>query len=232
MNKRRSTKLAPAATELRNPKMEKILNCAEREFAAHGYSATPLRKIAAAARVNQALLIYYFGSKEKLYQAVFMRRGLELTHKRLQLLEELEENSDKPLTVEALVASFLLPAVSMYQQKDGRDFLKLQARLQSEPKEITAKLRATVYDKATRIYIEKFKMALPHIDPKAMVWRMTMMIGAYLYVISDPNRLEQLSDGACTADDEAQVIHQFSTFFTGGFKYPMEAGTPATRRTP
>lgn len=227
MNKRRSLKLAPIATGLRNPKMEKILNCAEREFAARGYSATPLRKIAAAARVNQALINYYFGSKEKLYQAVFLRRGLELTQKRLQLLEELEKNADKPLTVEALVGSFLLPAISMlYQQSDGRNFLKLQARLQSEPKEITAKLRASIYDTTTRTYIEKFKQALPHIDPKAIVWRMTMMIGAYLYVASDPYRLEQLSDGTCRADDEAEVIHQFSTFFTGGFNYPIEPLEP------
>lgn len=220
MRKRASAEVA--TTEPRNPKMEKILSCAEREFSAHGYTATPLRKIAAAAKVNQALIIYYFGSKEKLYHAVFMRRGLELTHKRLRLLDELTNAKSGSLSVEDLVRSFLYPAIQMLQQRnDGRSFIRLQARLQSEPGEITSKLRAAVYDKATRTYIEKFKAALPDIDASAMVWRMTMMIGAYLYVLSDPTRLEQLSDGSCDASDHDEMLRQFLSFFTGGFKSPV-----------
>lgn len=202
--------------------MEKILNCAERQFSSRGYTATPLRMIAAAAKVNQALIIYYFGSKEKLYRAVFLRRGLELTQKRLRLLEELELTKHRALTVEDLVRCFLYPAIQMLRQKsDGRDFLRLQARLHSEPSEVTSKLRAAVYDRATRIFIEKFKAALPHIDAGAMVWRMTMMIGAYLYVISDPTRLEQLSNGSCDASDHEEMLRQFLSFFTGGFKSPL-----------
>jgi hypothetical protein len=60
------------------------------------------------------------------------------------------------------------------------------------------------------------------VDPDAMVWRMTMMIGAYLYVISDPNRLEQLSNGRCDAKDPDELVRQFTAFFTGGFMAPIE----------
>jgi hypothetical protein len=112
----------------------------------------------------------------------------------------------------------------MYQGSNRKDFLRLQARLQNEPKEITGKLRAIVYDEATRRYIERFKATLnPHIDPKAIVWRMVAMIGAYLYVVSDPSRLEQLSNGLCDAKDQDEVIRQLSTFFTGGFKYSSQS---------
>ena len=223
MNKRFSTRLAAVSPVLRNSKMEKILNCAEKEFAVRGYSATPLHKIATGAKVNQALISYYFGSKEKLYQAVFLRRGLELTRERLRLLDELENRTSGPPTVEDLIRSFLVPAISMmYQGNDRRDFLRLQARLQNEPKEITAKLRAIVYDEATRRYIESFKAALPQIDPTAIVWRMVMMIGAYLYIVSDASRLEQLSNGLCDANDQEDVIRQLSAFLTGGFKYPLK----------
>jgi AcrR family transcriptional regulator len=219
---KRALASSTAATAPRNSKREKILNCAEREFSARGFAATPLRMIAAAAKVNQALIIYYFGSKEKLYQAVFLRRGAELTEARLRLLGELEAARDGALTVEDLVRCFLHPAIEMLRQKsDGREFLRLQARLQSEPKAITSKLRAAVYDKATRAYIDKFQAALPHIDARAMVWRMTMMIGGYLYVSSDPARLEQLSDGACNASDHEEMLRQFLSFFTGGFKSPL-----------
>ncbi|MGH9553032.1 MAG: TetR/AcrR family transcriptional regulator [Terriglobales bacterium] len=222
MNQRRSAKLAPVATKLRNPKMAKILNCAEREFAARGYSATPLHRIAAAAKVNQALINYYFGSKQQLYQAVFHRRGVALSQKRLDLLEALEKSTNAQLAVEDLVSSFLRPAISMlYGESSAKDFLRLQARLQNEPKEIAARLRASVYDTTTRAYIERFKLALPHINSNAIVWRMTMMIGAYLYVVADPYRLEQLSDGACNVSDQEEVLRQLSTFLAGGFRSPI-----------
>lgn len=203
---------------IRNSKMKKILDCAEREFAARGYSATPLHKIATAARVNQALISYYFGSKEKLYRAIFLRRGSELTQERIRLLDELENNSSGTPTVEELIRCFIVPAISMmYQGPDRRDFLRLQARLQNEPKEVTGKLRVIVYDEATLRYIESFKKTLPHIDPNAIVWRTVMMIGAYLYIVSDAIRLQQLSNGQCDTKDQEEVIRQISTFLTGGF---------------
>ena len=217
---KRASRPQAIGPEIRNSKMEKILNCAEKEFAARGYAATPLHKIATSAKVNQALISYYFGSKVKLYEAIFLRRGLELTRERLRLLDQLE-NRKLPPTVDELVKSFLIPAISMmYQGNNRNDFLRLQARLQNEPKEITGKLRAIVYDEATRRYIESFKAVLnPHVDTQAIVWRMVAMIGAYLYVVSDPSRLEQLSNGLCDVKDQDEVIRQLSTFFTGGFNH-------------
>jgi AcrR family transcriptional regulator len=233
MNKPALARLAAVGPKIRSAKMARILNCAEKEFAARGYSATPLHKIATGARVNQALISYYFGSKEKLYQAVFLRRGLELTRERLRLLDELQSRSVPP-TVEDLIRSFLVPAISMmYQSDDRKNFLRLQARLQNEPKEITGKLRAIVYDDATRRYIEAFKMALPQVDARAIVWRMVMMIGAYLYIVSDESRLEQLSGGLCDAGDQGEVIRQISAFLTGGFKNPLDIeGIRSTEKSP
>ena len=49
---------------------------------------------------------------------------------------------------------------------------------------------------------------------------MTMMFGAYLCIVSDASRLEQLSNGLCDASDKDEVIHQLSTFFTGGVQIP------------
>ncbi len=46
-----------------------ILAVARRQFATRGYEATSLRGIAADAKVDPALLIYYFGTKEGLFAA-------------------------------------------------------------------------------------------------------------------------------------------------------------------
>lgn len=52
---------------------ERILNAAEDLFANSSYSATRISDIATKAEVNQALVHYYFSTKEKLYGAVLDR---------------------------------------------------------------------------------------------------------------------------------------------------------------
>ena len=60
---------------------EKIIKAACRVFAEKGLSGARMHQIAKTAGVNQALLHYYFGSKEKLYQEVIYRVFLEIFSK-------------------------------------------------------------------------------------------------------------------------------------------------------
>ena len=51
-----------------------IINSAEKLFAVTGFDGTSVRDIAQEAGVNVAMISYYFGSKEKLMEAVFEQR--------------------------------------------------------------------------------------------------------------------------------------------------------------
>ena len=57
-----------------NDKQLQIIDTAEKLFAIHGYNGTSVRDIAEDAGVNVAMISYYFGSKEKLMEAVFGER--------------------------------------------------------------------------------------------------------------------------------------------------------------
>jgi AcrR family transcriptional regulator len=57
-----------------NPKQLLILESAEKLFASHGFHATSVRDIAHEAGVNIAMISYYFGSKEKLIESIFLKR--------------------------------------------------------------------------------------------------------------------------------------------------------------
>ncbi|NDP21013.1 MAG: TetR/AcrR family transcriptional regulator [Paludibacter sp.] len=48
----------------------KVLNCAYRVFLLYGYHATTLQQIATEVQLNQAMIHYYFRSKERLYGLV------------------------------------------------------------------------------------------------------------------------------------------------------------------
>lgn len=53
-----------------NSQREKILSCAIESFAENGYANTKMLELAKKANVNHALIHYYFGSKEQLYEEV------------------------------------------------------------------------------------------------------------------------------------------------------------------
>jgi AcrR family transcriptional regulator len=65
-------------------KREHIMNIAIELFAQSGFEATSIRQLATKADVNIAMINYYFGSKEKLFEAIlehkaqYMRARIEL----------------------------------------------------------------------------------------------------------------------------------------------------------
>jgi len=70
-------------------KHSQILLKAEELFAANGYEATTVRDIAEAAGVNLAMISYYFGSKEKLLEALFKER-MSATRLRIETITKTE----------------------------------------------------------------------------------------------------------------------------------------------
>jgi len=65
---------APASDRIPPPAppgtRERLLAAAAAEFAARGFAGTRVDRIAAAARVNKAMIYYHFGSKAALYQEI------------------------------------------------------------------------------------------------------------------------------------------------------------------
>lgn len=62
-----------------NGTRQAILDAARARFAAEGYSATTIRKVASDAGVNPALVIQFFSSKEELFAAVLSMPAIALS---------------------------------------------------------------------------------------------------------------------------------------------------------
>ncbi len=89
----------------------RILDAAEQEFAARGFAGARLREIAAAARVQPALIHHYFADKSGLYEAV-LDRGLELMHSRSWMVLE------AAVTVESMIRGFVEVLVDFYASNE------------------------------------------------------------------------------------------------------------------
>ena len=54
-------------------------------------------------------------------------------------------------------------------------------------------LRTQAYGSSTRLYVEALRAALPKLGELDAYWRVTMMIGTYLYAFSDTHRMEEMA---------------------------------------
>ena len=81
------------------------MEAAEQLFADRGFAGTSVRDIAEAAGVNLAMISYYFGSKEKLMEAMFQHRGQHLKTQLQNIL--LNSNMTSFQKVEKLIEEYI-----------------------------------------------------------------------------------------------------------------------------
>lgn len=186
---------------------EQILDAAEAKFADQGFAGASLRDIVEQANVTQALVTYYFGSKHQLFVEVYMRRGQALADARMAALGALRARTDG-IDVAAILHAFFAPGFDLRRSDGGRDFLRLQARLHTEPMEFAYEIRRKIYDESTKSYAAFLTGYLPHLTAKTVYWRFVQIIGAYLYLISDAHRAEEISEGLIDVQDEDAMLRQ------------------------
>ena len=87
-----------------NDKQIQILEVAETLFAEKGFNGTSIRNISKEAKINIAMISYYFGSKERLLEALVLHKTTGL---KLQLENLLAENLEPVAKVNKLVAFYV-----------------------------------------------------------------------------------------------------------------------------
>jgi AcrR family transcriptional regulator len=193
-----------------------ILDAAEHLFAEHGYAATSLRQLTAAARVNLAAVHYHFGSKEELVVQVLSRRLGPINAERRARLDALR----RAPTVEAIVRAFVEPplrAAADERLGPRRSFCRLFGRVMVEqPPFLRAFLAAQFRDLATR-FEAALRQAGAAPDAATRWWRLHFLVGAMAHTLQNSRALAHLTDGLCRDDDIDAVVDQLVDFAVGGF---------------
>ncbi|MFL9831519.1 TetR/AcrR family transcriptional regulator [Flavobacterium sp. ST-87] len=87
-----------------NEKQIQILLIAETLFAENGFEGTSIRTIAKKAEINVAMVSYYFGSKEKLLEALILYRTSDL---KIQIENLSVENLDPVEKIDKLIELYV-----------------------------------------------------------------------------------------------------------------------------
>lgn len=94
----KKTKIDEAKTK------DRILNAAIDEFVENGFYGARTQAIADRAKVNKAMLHYYYTSKEKIYETV-LRKVFEILIEKLSVIEEGGDNVEK--TIEEIIDAYV-----------------------------------------------------------------------------------------------------------------------------
>ena len=200
-----------------------LLDVAEVLFAEYGFAGTTVRDISAKANINQALINYHFKSKQGLFKAIFERRAKELVEDRLNLLDQARKKAQgQAVPLRELIYAFVFPPLRIASDSvGGRAFVKLQARLHNEPKELSEELRSTYYDKVSLEFVDELHKTLPHLSMETIAWRLIFVMGLYIYVASNTGRLEVISRNRCAGERLDQALPEILAFCESGFLAPV-----------
>jgi AcrR family transcriptional regulator len=214
---------APRRRKASRPNLpERILDVAEELFGRVGYGGATTRAIASRARVNVGQLHYYFDSKREIFEAVVARHGTEVTERRRQLLLEAEARYPRGIVpLDVLVDALVRPLLMAEPRAGGRRAsMQMHARLFTDPDDTASMVRADIYDETNALYVAAIRRALPKIPAKTLYWRYYFMMGAYVWTLLQPGRLEAISQGRCDPADMEAAIREIVPFVCAGLAAP------------
>jgi AcrR family transcriptional regulator len=212
---------------------ERILDTAEALFMEHGFEATGLRSITAAAGVNLAAVNYHFGTKEELFESVLTRRLDPMNQERLQLLDQLERDAAPlPLSCDRILMALLVPALRLARdpERGGKNFLRLLGRAYADPAPFIRHFLSEQYAVMIARFKDAFGRALPHLPRKELSWRLHFIMGALSYTLAGTDALKLIAElnPNETTNDEI-LLRRLAPFLLAGLTAPLPDLSRVTR---
>jgi AcrR family transcriptional regulator len=205
--------------ERRAETMEQILDTAEYLFSKHGFYGVTLKDVAKRVGVHHTLLNYYFEDKKKLFDAVFGRRAVVTSERRMRALDEYDKSTDGKPTVEGALHAFLDTDLDLYIEggEGWRNYAALGAQVANTP-EWGAEMMDKHFDPVVLRLIELLKKALPDCTEEDIFWGYHFVTGALMLTLARTGRIDKLSGGLCKSDDFRAVKERMATFMAAGFR--------------
>ena len=211
--RKRSTK-----AEQRAEMMEQILDAAEDLFSRHGLYGVTLKDVAKRVGVHHTLMNYYFQDKKTLFDAVFARRAVVTSERRMQALDDYERAVGGKPTVEGALRAFLDTDLDLYIEggEGWKNYAALGAQVANTP-EWGAELMDEHFDPVVLRLIDLLKRALPDCSDTDIFWSYHFVTGALMLTLARTGRIDKLSGGLCKSEDFVAVKERMATFMAAGF---------------
>jgi AcrR family transcriptional regulator len=173
---------------------EKIILAAEPLFAELDFQGVSMRQIAAAADVDLSLVMYHFGSKAKLYDAVLDRLLTDFTATRVEKFDALEARTETPSAIE-LFDVWLSSWLRLHFGPDQHhaDLLTRGMFNKTQPEAPAEQIS----DPLVQRFLKAVGRAEPEFTEEEIHWIYHAVTGALVYFLSARTRIERISGAVC-----------------------------------
>ncbi|WP_306344410.1 hypothetical protein, partial [Escherichia coli] len=138
---------------------------------------------------HHTLLNYYFADKKALFDAVFARRAVVTSERRMKALDDYESAAAGKPTVEGALRAFLDTDLDLYIDggEGWRNYATLGAQVANTP-EWGAELMDTHFDPVVLRLIGLLKQALPECEESKIFWGYHFVTGALMLTLARTGR--------------------------------------------
>jgi AcrR family transcriptional regulator len=196
-----------------------ILDAAEKLFSVHGFHGVTVRAVAVECGVDSALVHYYFGTKQALFDAVFARRAAPINQDRMDAMTRYEEECGDDMTVEGVAAAFLMPLLDRARHSDPgwKNYFALLG-LVNNSRGWGADTMTSNFDPVVRRFIGLLQRVLPHAATEDLFYSYHFLTGALCLTLSDTGRLDRLSEGCASSSDMDAIAPRMIAYAASGFR--------------
>ena len=196
-----------------------ILDAAEKLFSIHGFHGVTVRAVAVECGVDSALVHYYFGTKQELFDAVFARRSAMINQDRLDAMGRYEEECGDGMTVEGVASAFLMPLLDRARHSDPgwKNYFALLG-LVNNSRGWGADTMTSNFDPVVRRFIGLLQRVLPHAATEDLFYSYHFLTGALCLTLSDTGRLDSLSEGSASSSDMHAIAPRMISYAAAGFR--------------
>ncbi|MDO9075132.1 MAG: TetR family transcriptional regulator [Rubrivivax sp.] len=198
---------------------EALLDHAEALLSQHGFHGVTVRQVASAAHVDPALVHYYFDTKSKLFDAVFLRRAEIVNAERIAAMETYRQAAGSDIQIEGCIEAFLEPIVRHSVQGDvgWKNYFRLVALVNSSSG-WGGETMARYFDPVIRKLVQLLRLCMPQASDENLFWCYHFLSGALTLSLSETGRIDRLSEGLCTSTDHLAIYHRLVPFAAAGFR--------------
>ncbi len=194
---------------------EKILHAATKVFAEHGYKAATTRMICSEAKVNVALVNYYFRSKAELYKAVIGALFEDVAKPMMSIPDTVCDETTWRLAMRTWIRRSL--AICAARKPPEFWMARLMGMEECVPSDMAQDIEQKFAIPMRHCFMRLIRMALPSEDPvQISLWCSTVHAQSVVYAIAKPSWVSRF----CPPDlDREAWLDKVADHICGGI-YP------------
>lgn len=200
-------------TKEKKDKRRIILDIAEAFFSEHGIDGVSIRKITAAANVDLSLVNYYFGSKDKLFEEVLIRRVAEMSGERMLKLTSVDMSAPPEQVNSQILHNFVMPLIGqdISERIELENYRRLIA-LVSNSRRWQDLVFKSHYDPVAEEYIDALWQTNNHLTRSDVCWAFSFFLGSLTNAIAETGRIDRLSYGEALSSDLDCMVEKLISF--------------------